>query len=70
MTGSGAFYDEKSIFLNGPHGFAFYWHDVHFQHKMSSQRQQGAQAIMVWDYLECVGLWNMGVICDNMESVM
>ncbi|CDF37417.1 unnamed protein product [Chondrus crispus] len=40
--------DEKKFNLDGPDGFAFYWHDLRKDRKVLSKRQQGGDSVMVW----------------------
>ncbi|CDF32825.1 unnamed protein product [Chondrus crispus] len=40
--------DEKKFNLDGPDGFAFYWHYLRKDRKVFSKRQQGGDLVMVW----------------------
>jgi len=40
--------DEKKFNLDGPDGFAYYWHDLRTERRIFSKRQQGGNSIMVW----------------------
>jgi transposase len=42
------FSDEKKFNLDGPDGFAYYWHDMRCEKKIFSKRQGGGQGVMVW----------------------
>jgi transposase len=43
-----SFSDEKKFNLDGPDGFAYYWHDIRKDEKVFSKRVQGGGSIMVW----------------------
>ena len=40
--------DEKKFNLDGPDGFAYYWHDLRKEKKYFSKRQMGGGSLMVW----------------------
>lgn len=42
------FSDEKKFNLDGPDGFAYYWHDLRTEKKIFSKRQSGGGSVMVW----------------------
>lgn len=42
------FSDEKKFNLDGPYGFAYYWHDLRTKEKIFSKRQSGGGSVMVW----------------------
>lgn len=42
------FSDEKKFNLDGPDGFAYYWHDLRTEKKVFSKRQSGGGSVMVW----------------------
>lgn len=42
------FSDEKKFNLDGPDGFAYYWHDLRREKKIFSKRQSGGGSVMVW----------------------
>lgn len=42
------FSDEKKFNLDGPDGFAYYWHDLRTEKQIFSKRQSGGGSVMVW----------------------
>lgn len=42
------FSDEKKFNLDGPDGFAYYWHDLRKEKMIFSTRQAGGGSVMVW----------------------
>lgn len=42
------FSDEKKFNLDGPDGWAYYWHDIRTEEKLFSKRQMGGEYVMVW----------------------
>lgn len=40
--------DEKKFNLDGPDGFAYYWHDLRKEERYFSKRQGGGGSVMVW----------------------
>ena len=40
--------DEKRFNLDGPDGFAYYWHDLRREERLFSKRQNGGGSLMVW----------------------
>lgn len=42
------FTDEKKFNLDGPDGWAYYWHDIRKEEQIFSKRQQGGASVMVW----------------------
>ena len=41
--------DEKKFNLDGPDGFAHYWHDLRKDELIFSKRQQGIGGVMIWE---------------------
>lgn len=50
------FSDEKKFNLDGPDGYAYYWHDIRKDEKVFSSRVQGGGSVMIWG---CIG-YNFG----------
>jgi len=46
--GTIAWSDEKKFNLDGPDGFAYYWHDLRREPEPFSKRQNGGDSLMVW----------------------
>ena len=42
------FSDEKKFNLDGPDGWAYYWHDLRKEEQIFSKRQNGGGSVMVW----------------------
>ena len=42
------FSDEKKFNLDGPDGFAYYWHDLRREPRVFSRRRAGGGSLMVW----------------------
>lgn len=42
------FSDEKKFNLDGPDGWAYYWHDVRKEEQIFSKRQNGGGSLMIW----------------------
>lgn len=42
------FSDEKKFNLDGPDGFAYYWHDIRKEERIFSKRQGGGKSLMIW----------------------
>jgi len=42
------FSDEKKFNLDGPDGFAYYWHDLRKEDLIFSKRQHGGGSVMIW----------------------
>lgn len=40
--------DEKKFNIDGPDGFAYYWHDLRKNERIFSKRQQGGGGVMIW----------------------
>ena len=40
--------DEKKFNLDGPDGFAYYWHDLRKEEQIFSTRAQGGGSVMIW----------------------
>lgn len=42
------FSDEKKFNLDGPDGYAYYWHDIRKEEKIFSKRSYGGGSVMIW----------------------
>lgn len=62
------FSDEKKFNLDGPDGFAFYWHDLRGEEQSFSTRQQGGESVMLWGAMSYYGLSNLCVVRGNQDS--
>ena len=54
--------------LDGPDGFAFYWHDLRKEERIFSKRQQGGKSLKVWGAMSYYGLSDLIVIKGNQDS--
>lgn len=54
------FSDEKKFNLDGPDGYAYYFHDLRKEEKFLSRRQMGGGSLMIWG---CIGYKKTGSIC-------
>ena len=62
------FSDEKKFNLDGPDGFAYYWHDLRKEQKYFSKRQQGGSGVTIWAAMSYYGLSSVAVIDGSMDS--
>lgn len=62
------FSDEKKFNLDGPDGFAYYWHDLRQESRMFSKRQNGGDSLMLWGAISLFGLSDLVVCKGNMDS--
>uniref|UniRef100_T1IGZ1 Tc3 transposase DNA binding domain-containing protein n=1 Tax=Strigamia maritima TaxID=126957 RepID=T1IGZ1_STRMM len=53
------FSDEKKFNLDGPDGWAYYWHDLRQDDQVSSKRQQGGGSLIVWGAFSWNGKTNL-----------
>ena len=62
------FSDEKKFNLDGPDGFAHYWHDLRKKPQYFSKRQQGGGSVTIWAAIAYNGASNIAVINCNLSS--
>ena len=62
------FSDEKKFNLDGPDGFAYYWHDLRKEEKYFSKRQQRGSGVTIWAAISYYGLSSIAVIDGTMDS--
>ena len=58
------FSDEKKFNLDGPDGFAYYWHAIGEEEKIFSRRQAGGGSVMVWGGVSDAGKTEL-MICEG-----
>lgn len=65
------FSDEKNFNLDGPDGFAHYWHDhdINKQEITFSKQQSGGDSVMLWAACFYYGVSNLFVCKGKMDSV-
>lgn len=52
------FSDEKKFNLDGPDGWAYYWHDTRKPERVFQKRQMGGGSVMVWG---CFGIYRRAI---------
>lgn len=62
------FSDEKKFNLDGPDGFAYYWHDMRKEERVMSKRQKGGGGVMVWGAFSEKGVSKLAVLVGNQDS--
>ena len=62
------FSDGKKLNMDGPDGFAHYWHDLRKEPRYFSTRQQGGQSVMVWGAIAYDGTSNLVFISEKQDS--
>ena len=55
------FSDEKKFNLDGPDGFAYYWHDLRKDKLIFSKRQNGGGSVMVWGGFSANGTTSIAI---------
>lgn len=62
------FSDEKKFNLDGPDGFAYYWHDLRTEEKIFSRRQSGGGSVMVWGAIGYLKTMPLSFISTRMNA--
>uniref|UniRef100_T1J9X4 Transposase IS30-like HTH domain-containing protein n=1 Tax=Strigamia maritima TaxID=126957 RepID=T1J9X4_STRMM len=55
------FSDEKKFNLDGPDGWAYYWHDLRQDDQVFSKRQQGGGSLMIYNSLKGLPFYDITV---------
>lgn len=63
------FSDEKKFNLDGPDGFAYYWHDLRTEKKIFSKRQSGGGSVMVWGAIGYMKKMPLSFIETRMNAI-
>jgi len=66
--GKVVFSDEKKFNLDGPDGFAYYWHDLRREEKVFSKRQNGGGSVMVWGGFSFNGKTALAILDGNQNA--
>lgn len=62
------FSDEKKFNLDGPDGYAYYWHDLRKEPKIFSRRQFGGGSVMIWSAIGFNGNSSVGFLDGRINS--
>jgi DDE superfamily endonuclease len=62
------FSDEKKFNLDGPDGFAYYWHDLRTEEKIFSSRQSGGGSVMIWGAIGYLKKMPLSFISTRMNA--
>ena len=62
------FSDEKRFNLDGPDGFAYYWHDLRFDKRIFSKRQAGGGSVMIWAAISCRAKTPLCIVTGTLDS--
>lgn len=62
------FSDEKKFNLDGPDGWAYYWHDLRKEKRIFAKRQQGGGSVMIWLAFSNEGRTEAVVIDGNLTG--
>lgn len=62
------FSDEKKWNLDGPDGWAYYWHDLRKEPKTIFSRQQGGKSVMVWGAFGFNGQTSLAILSGKQTS--
>lgn len=64
------FSDEKKWNLDGPDGFAYYWHDLRKEERILSRRQNGGGGVMIWAAFCETGFSEIAFLGGNQNAQM
>lgn len=62
------FSDEKKFNLDGPDGFAYYWHDARRNERIFSRQQGGGQSLMIWAAFSQKGKTEIGILTGRQSA--
>lgn len=60
--------DEKKFNLDGPDGFAYYWHDLRKDDVHFSKRHTGGGSLMIWACFNYYGKSTLAIISGNLNQ--
>lgn len=63
------FCDEKEFNLDDPDGFAYYWHDLHTEENIFSERQSGGGSVMVLGAISYLRKIPLSFISNRMTAI-
>lgn len=63
------FSDEKKFNLDGPDGFAYYWHDLRTEERIFNTRQSGGGSVMVWGAIGYLKKMPLSFISIRMNAI-
>lgn len=63
------FSDEKKFNLDGPDGFAHYWHDLRTDEKIFSKRQSGGGSVMIWGAIGYLKRMPLSIVSTRMNAI-
>ena len=63
------FSDEKKFNLDGPDGFAYYWHDLRKEKRIFSTRGGGGGSVMIWAGFSSTGRTSIAFCQPKMNSI-
>lgn len=60
--------DEKKFNLDGPDGYAYYWHDLRKEEISFSKRHTGGGSLLIWGCFNYHGKSNLAIITDRLNQ--
>ena len=60
--------DEKKFNLDGPDGFAYYWHDLRKEELVFSKRHSGGGSLMIWACFNSHGKSTLAFVSSNQNQ--